>query len=203
MRRKSLCLGWWLASVVLPCLVYAGGNAEAGKGKADVCAGCHGANGISAAPIFPNLAGQHAGYLGKQLMDFRSKSRADETMNSIAEELTDEDIADLSAYFASQSSKTKPSSLPEDPVGKHLFQGGNAERGIPACGACHGVGGRGLEAAGFPALRGQSSSYLAKTLTDYKHGERANDKNGMMRGIAAKLSEAEIKSVSDFISAIE
>jgi cytochrome c553 len=179
----------------------AAGDATAGKAKTEVCAGCHGADGNASAPIFPKLAGQHASYLTKQLREFRSQKRLEQAvMNAMAESLTDADIADISAWFASH--KIKPEAAEKNPLGEKIYRSGVAPKAIPACGACHGPKGEGNPTSVYPALGGQYSAYVSKALHDYKSGERNSDPNEIMRSIANRLSEDEINAVSDYISGL-
>lgn len=182
-------------------LSLAAGNPEAGEEQAGLCAGCHGDDGNAAAPIFPKLAGQHASYLIKQLHEFRSQKRVEPTMNAMAEPLTDQDVLDLAAFYASKKITTEEAE--PNKVGENLYKAGNPATGVPACSGCHGPKGRGNPSAGFPSLRGQYAAYLEKTLHDFKKGERANDSNAMMRKVAKHMSDEEIAAVSDFASTLK
>jgi cytochrome c553 len=182
-------------------LAHAQGNPEAGKKKAEVCAGCHGEDGNSSAPIFPKIAGQHASYIAKQLHDFKAQKRADPTMVALSEPLTDADIDDLAAYYAQQ--KITIEKAPPSPQGEAIYRTGNLKTGVPACTGCHSPGGNGNPGAVFPQVNGQYSAYVEKTLHDFKAGARGNDMNGMMRALAARMSDAEIKAVADFISSLD
>jgi cytochrome c553 len=176
--------------------IAGGGDAGQGKGKAESCGGCHGEDGNASVPLFPKLAGQHESYLGKQLQDFKSQKRLEPTMNAMAASLTDADIADISAYYAKQ--QVKPETPQTTVLGEKIFRAGIAEKGIPACTACHGPNGGGNPSSGYPAIRGQYTAYLAKALHDYKSAERNNDANDIMRAIAARMSDEEIEAVSDY-----
>jgi cytochrome c553 len=190
---------WCLVTGVSACL--ATGNPEAGREKALACGGCHGEDGNSSAPIFPKLASQHPSYLVKQLHDFKTQKRAEPTMGALAEPLTDQDIEDLSAYYAQQKitiEKGKPNR-----AGEKLYFTGNQTRGLSACTGCHGPNGNGNPQALFPQLNGQYAAYIEKALRDFKGGARGNDANGMMRAIASRLSDDEISAVADFISTLD
>lgn len=193
---------WAIAvlAMMLSGAAWAEGNAAAGQEKTEMCEGCHGASGNSETPIFPKLAGQHGGYLTKQLRDFREKKRVDPTMNAIAEGLSDEDIADLAVYYASQRGKAEPPV--EAAAGKRLYLMGNPATGVPACAACHGPSGAGNGPASYPVLAGQHAAYVAKTLNDFKNQERANDVNAVLRSIASKMSADEINAVADYIAGL-
>ena len=177
------------------------GNPTAGEEQAGLCAGCHGEDGNAAAPIFPKLAGQHAGFLTKQLHDFKSQKRVEPTMNAMAEPLSDQDIEDLAAFYASKKVTTE-SGAP-NVAGEKIYKAGNPATGVPACTGCHGPKGRGNPAAGFPSLHGQYAAYLEKTLHDFKNAERANDTNSMMRQVAKHLSDEEIAAVADYASTLK
>jgi cytochrome c553 len=178
------------------------GVPAAGKAKSESCAGCHGVDGNASAPIFPKLAGQHVSYLSKQLHEFKSQKRVDQAvMNAMAESLKDEDIADISAWFAAQ--KIKPEPAEKNDLGQKVYRSGLASKAIPACAACHGPKGEGNPTSVYPALAGQFSSYVAKSLHDYKAGERNSDPNAIMRTIANRLSDEEINAVSDFVSGLQ
>jgi cytochrome c553 len=175
------------------------GVAAAGKTKSEACGGCHGADGNPAAPVFPKLAGQHPSYLTKQLLVFRSQKRADQTvMNAMAESLTDQDIADISAWFA--SNKVKPEPVVKNDLGGKIFRTGIPAKSVPACAACHGPKGEGNPSAVYPALGGQYSSYVSKNLHDYKAGERNSE---IMQTVASRLSDDEINAVADFVSGLQ
>lgn len=189
--------------------VSAQGDAEAGKAKSATCAACHGADGNSAVPTQPNLAGQHANYTAKQLREFKqaaqsggSEGRNNAIMNGMAMPLSEQDMLDLAAYFESQ--EAKPGTTPEDVIekGQALYRGGDLERGITACIACHGPRGNGMGLAGFPDISGQHATYLKTQLEMFRSGERANDLNGMMRDIASKLSDEDIEILSKYLGGL-
>jgi cytochrome c553 len=182
-------------------LAFAGGNPEAGKEKAESCGGCHGADGNSSAPIFPKLANQHAGYITKQLHDFKSQKRPEPTMSALSEGLSEEDIADLSAYYSEQKIRIEKGA--PNALGERIYRAGIVETGVPACTGCHGPGGNGNPTALFPQVNGQYAAYIEKTMKDFKAGARGNDLNGMMRVVSARLSEEEIKAVADYISTLD
>lgn len=180
---------------------YAAGNPSAGKTKAETCAGCHGEDGNGNVPIFPKLSAQKPSYLAKQLHDFKSGKRPEPTMSAMAAQMSDEDVADLSAYFAEQKLKVEPPTQNEK--GRTLFSAGNPDAGLPACTGCHGPEAKGNEPAAFPALRGQYAAYLTKTLHDFKSESRYNDREAMMRSIAARLSDEDITAVADYLSGLQ
>ncbi len=196
---------------ILPGKLPPAGNAEAGAEKAIVCTACHGPNGNSANPEWPSLAGQNAAYTREQLVLFRAGQRNNPVMYPMAMALTDEDIADLSAYFSNQT----PAGLEADPEhwqnGERLYRAGDRARQIPSCKACHGPVGRGNPAAGYPALQAQHSVYTIKQLTDYAaeqryvdlEGKQVRSRNGhMMATISKRLSADDMRDLAAYIQGI-
>ncbi len=181
-------------------LAQAGGNVTEGQEKAAACGGCHGEDGNGSAPIFPKLAGQHPSYLVKQLMDFKTQKRVDPTMNAMAEPLSEDDMQDIAAFYATQKLTTESGN--PNTTGKNLYIAGNPTAGVPACSGCHSPTASGNPQAVFPKLHGQYSAYVEKTLHDFKAAERGNDMNAMMRTVAAKLGEAEISAVAEYVSTL-
>ena len=192
-------LGICLAGSV--SLASAEGKPAAGEEKSAACAGCHGMDGNGSAPIFPKLAGQHQAYLEKQLDEFKSKKRVEPTMNAMTESLSQQDIEDIAAFYAVQ--KTSIETGERNTLGEKIYRGGNTATGVPACSACHGPTGSGNPKAHFPLIHGQFAAYVEKILNDFKSGERGNDASGIMRSAAAKLSEAEISAVADYVSTLK
>jgi cytochrome c553 len=184
-------------------LAQAAGDAAAGQDKVVMCGACHGADGNSAAPNFPKLAGQGERYLLKQLNDIKSGDRSVVEMTGLLNNLSDQDLADISAYYASQKMSVGAADPKLVARGEALFRGGKLNEGMPACTGCHSPDGAGLAAAGFPQIGGQHAGYVAKQLTDFREGNRTNDGDSMiMRGIAAKLSNKDIEAVSSFIQGL-
>ena len=193
------------ASLLAPAFAFAAvaGDAGAGEAKAESCAACHGAKGNSAVANFPKLAGQHAGYTAKQLADFKQgETRSDPIMAGQVASLSEQDMADLGAYYAKQSVSLGQADEELAVLGEKIYRGGNSERGVSACIACHGPTGAGNPAANFPLLSGQHTDYLVKALQDFRDGKRSNDMNGMMRDIASNMSDREIKAVASYISGL-
>ncbi len=181
-----------------------GDPAKAQQLVTSVCAACHGADGNSTSPANPNLAGQHAEYITKQLTDFKSGARKSAIMQGIvsANNLTPDDMKNLGAYFAAQT--PKPGSAKDKALaleGEKIFKGGNAGSGVPACAACHGPTGAGIPVQ-FPRLASQHSEYILAQLNNFRTGDRANDGGKMMRIIAAKLTDQEMKAVAEYISGL-
>lgn len=184
-------------------LAHAAGDATAGQSKAAVCGACHGPDGNSAAPNFPKLAGQGERYLLKQIHDIKSGNRTVVEMTGILDNLSDEDIADVAAYFSSQKMSVGAADPELVKRGEALFRGGKLEEGMPACTGCHSPNGAGIATAGFPHLGGQHATYVAKQLTDFREGNRTNDGDAMiMRAIAAKLSNKDIAAISSYVQGL-
>jgi cytochrome c553 len=180
--------------------VQAGGDAAVGKEKSAMCGACHGADGNSAVPTFPSLAGQAEGYLTKQIKDFKSGARKDPVMSGQAAAIDDADIPNLAAYFSSQ--KRNPNTVTDADLaarGQKLYLGGNMATGVPACSACHGPTGNGNPAAGFPSLSAQHAAYVTTQLQRFKSGERENQ---MMNGTVARMSDDEMKAVAEYITGL-
>jgi cytochrome c553 len=157
------------------------------------------------APNFPKLAGQGERYLNKQLHEIKSGKRTVLEMTGLLNNLSDEDLLDIAAYFASQKGSVGAADPKLVARGEALFRGGNLEKGLPACTGCHSPDGKGNAAAGFPHLGGQHAQYIAKQLTDFRkeEGGRANDGDAMtMRTIARKLSDEDIAAVSSYIQGL-
>ena len=152
-------------------VVNAAGDAEAGKAKSATCAACHGADGNSVIPVNPNLAGQVPGYISAQLKAFKSGERASPIMAGMAAGLSEQDMKDLDAYYASLPAKTTSKLNDEDKAlaaeGEAIYRGGFAERGISACMSCHGPSGHGIP-KNYPRVSAQHKEYLEKQLLDYK-----------------------------------
>jgi len=200
--KKLISLVVLMAFVGAAGSVGAAGNAAAGKGRSAMCAGCHGVDGNSAAPNFPKLAGLDAQYTAKQLADFKSGARKDPIMTGMAAGLSKKDMDDLGAYYASQkrSTGTTSASAADLKKAERLYRGGDAKNGIPACMSCHGPAGVGIPPR-FPAVSGQHATYSKKQLLDFKTGTRSNDGEIMTR-TAFRLSEAEIKAVSEYMAGL-
>jgi cytochrome c553 len=172
-----------------------------------VCVACHAADGNSVAPANPKLAGQHAGYLYKQLSNFKPQggkkaARENALMAGMVASLSDSDMRALAAYYASQ--KLKPAAANDKEraaLGQKIWRGGIAEKGVPACAGCHGPDGAGIPVQ-YPRLAGQFAEYVDAQLKLFRAGGRANDPNGMMRGVAARMSDQEIKAVAEYAAGL-
>ncbi len=207
--KKALTSIYVLASMTLVALSaqaesLVDGSAEAGKAKAITCTACHGPAGNSVNPLWPNIAGQGAPYLLAQLQAFKAGTRSEPLMTSQAMLLSDQDMADLAAYFASLPSAAQAVANPALVAkAEALYRGGDVSDQISACIACHGPTGRGNPAANYPAIAGQHSAYAAKQLRDYASGARKSDgKTRMMRDVAAKLSEDDIVALASYVQGL-
>lgn len=185
------------------------GDAEAGKAKSATCAACHGPDGNSPLAMYPKLAGQHAPYLYKQLTEYKlgmttagKEGRSNAIMFGMVAALSDQDMKDLAAYFSSQ--RVASGATPEDVIeaGQKLYRGGDADRGIAACIACHGPRGAGTSLAGFPRIGFQNADYVKATLEEFRAGTRTNDMNGMMREVAKKLTDEDIRVLSQYLGGL-
>ena len=167
-----------------------------------VCAACHAADGNSVSPANPVLAGQHTDYTAKQLANFKSGERKNPVMLGMVAALSPQDMKNLGAYFEGQKPKTRAARNPElVRLGQQIYRGGIMAKGVAACASCHGPSGAGIPAQ-FPRVAGQYSEYTLAQLQAFRAGERGNDLNQMMRAIAAKLSDREIKAVSEYMAGL-
>lgn len=167
-----------------------------------VCAGCHNADGNSVAPTNPKLAGLNAEYIAKQLHDFKSGDRKNAIMNGMAAPLSDSDILNLAAYFS--ANERKPGTAKDKELalaGEKIFRGGVMGAGVPACASCHGAHGQGIPVQ-FPRLQGQHGDYIYAQLNSFRLGERSNDAAKMMRTIAQRMTDADMKAVSAYIQGL-
>jgi len=179
------------------------GDAAAGQAKTAVCGACHNPDGNSLAPNFPKLAGQDQRYLEKQLHDIKSGKRTVLEMTGMLAAFSDQDLADIAAYFASQKGSVGAADPKLVERGRALFNGGDLEKGMPACTGCHSPNGAGIALAGFPHLSGQHSQYVTKQLTEFREGVRTNDGDAMtMRTIAGKLSNHDIEALASYIQGL-
>lgn len=192
-------------SVLLSLGLVAGaqaGDAAAGKKMAAACGACHGQDGNSAAASFPKIAGLGEKYILKQLKDFKSGARNNAIMAGQVAALNETQMADLAAYYASQTRSVGYAAKDKVELGEKVYRAGNKATGVPACMACHTIDGSGMAAAGFPGLGGQHADYIKAQLVQFQEGKRANDANEVMRDIAAKMSNKEIDAVSAYIQGL-
>ena len=181
------------------------GDAAAGQAKSAICAACHGADGNSAVPNWPKLAGQHEDYLARQLRLIKSGARPVAEMIGITPGISDADIDDLAAYFASQARSGGVADETRVPLGERIYRAGNADSGVPACMACHGPAGEGNPLAGYPALAGQHLVYTASMLRRFRDGENWGEDDSashVMNGSAAELTDEEVEAVASYIQGL-
>lgn len=214
MKLKHILL---LPMVLLAAAAHAQEPAKAAAPKADptkgqqiasgVCAACHNADGNSTIGANPKLAGQHPEYLVKQLKNFKPvegkpAERPNPVMLGMASMLSDDDMRNVSAWFAAQTMKTgKAKDDGTIELGQKLYRGGDMSKGLPACAGCHGPTGSGIPAQ-YPRIGGQNAEYVEAQLKAFRDGGRANDPNRMMRIVALKMTDAEIKAVANYIAGL-
>lgn len=187
---------------ILSSPLMAAGDAAAGKQKATACAACHGADGNSVNPEWPKLAGQSEAYLLKQLKDFKEQKRVNPLMSGPVAVLSDQDMVDLAAYFATQTGSPGSTDAAQLELGELIYRGGNLETGVAACTGCHSPTGAGNSAAAFPRLSGQHSKYISTQLRSFRDNLRGNDQASMMRSVAKKMTIEEIEAVSQYIAGL-
>jgi len=198
---------WSASAAVLAADVKPAAKVDTARGSqiaSQVCVACHAADGNSPAAANPKLAGQHPEYLAKQLANFKeNKTRKNAVMLGFAGALTPEDMANVAAHYAAQKPKEGAArNAATLKLGEKIYRGGVADKGIAACAGCHGPAGAGIPAQ-YPRLAGQWGEYTKAQLMAFRAGERQNDPQGMMRGVAAKLSDKEIDAVSDYIAGLK
>ena len=201
--KKIALTGLTAAALCLAMPALAAGDAASGQQKSATCVACHGADGNSAAPTFPKLADLGEAYIAKQLHEFRKgETRMDPSMAPMVANLSDQDIADIAAYYAGQERSFAVAN--EDLVarGESIYRGGISGSSVGACIGCHGPRGAGNPAAKFPAVSGQHAQYLAAQLMKFRSGERSNDPHRMMRNIANRMTDTEIEAVTSYMAGL-
>ena len=186
-------------------LAVAAGNSIAGKSKALTCAACHGADGNSINPLWPKLASQHPHYLLIQMQAFKQAAkggRNNPTMTPLMAALSTQDMRDLAAYYAGLSLKVGDADPKLVKRGEEIYRGGDFDKHITACIACHGPNGDGNQQAGFPKLSGQQAQYTQQQLVNFKHGARSNDLNHIMRDIARRMDDKDMAAVASYITGL-
>ena len=211
MIRQLACVA---SAVALLCAGTAAAQApakpDAAKGQtiaSQVCAACHAADGNSPAAANPKLAGQFHEYLHKQLLNFKPQggkkaARDNAVMAGMVANLSPADMQNVAAYYAGQ--KLKPAAAKDKDlavVGQKIYRGGNAATAVAACAGCHGPSGAGIPAQ-YPRISGQFSEYIEAQLKAFRSGARANDPNGMMRGVAARMTDREIQAVAEYVAGL-
>ncbi|HTI17658.1 MAG TPA: c-type cytochrome [Trinickia sp.] len=213
---NRLCKGWAVLSVVVASVFGAMSASAADAPKPDInrgqtiattiCAACHGVNGNSPTAAFPKLAGQPQEYLVKQLKDFKAEAgksvpaRQNPVMAGIVTSLSDQDMVNVSAYFATQTPTPGVARAAATvSLGQRIYRGGVADKGVPACAACHGPAGQGVPIQ-YPRVSGQWADYLVAQLNAFQQGSRNNSEP--MRQIASRLSDQEVKAVADYMAGL-
>jgi cytochrome c553 len=181
-------------------------KADPAKGQAianGVCAACHGVDGNSPLPANPSLAGQHPEYIYKQLLNFKSSERKNAVMSAMVTSLSQEDMRNLAAYYSNQRPRQGASQDAKMVLaGQKLYRGGDMTSGVAACAACHSPDGSGIPAQ-YPRLKGQNVEYTVSQLKAFRSGERANDSSMVMRTIASRMTDKQIDSVAEYVSALK
>ncbi len=177
------------------------GDPAAGHSKALLCFGCHGEDGNSPTPAIPKLAGQHGLHISKQVRDYLAGTRSHQIMNDLAFTVPDEDIADISAYFASLPIM-KSNARVESKLGRTLYENGDLSRMVVRCGNCHGATGKGMDEDSpvYPIIGGQHKVYLLNQLRAFKNGTRNNSPGGIMNTTVSRLTDTELEALADYMS---
>lgn len=203
-----------VCALLFSVYVSAEGDAEAGESKVLVCSACHGAAGVSISSLYPNLAGQGEKYLVKQLADIKSGARPILEMTGMLDALSEQDLEDVAAFYASQPKQIMGSQEVEDEayglsaeeflaLGESLYRGGNLDTSVPACTGCHSPRGNGNAPAAYPAIGGQHAEYVLKQLSQFQRNLRTNDGDTLiMRGIAGPMSDLEMRAVANYVSGL-
>ncbi len=178
------------------------GNAETGKAKAAACSGCHGMGGNSAVAAYPRLAGQSAPYIVAQLQAFKSGQRVNPIMQAQSAALSDQDMKDIAAYFSAQKRGYGTAKATTAKTIAKLYRNGDAQRGIPACAACHGQSGKGNSASGYAYIGGQHEGYTASRLNAYRTSIATSDNAKMMSEVAKKLTDEEITALANYLQGL-
>jgi cytochrome c553 len=178
------------------------GSVEEGQAKSATCVACHGVNGNSPNPEWPSIAGQHAPYIHKQLQSFKSGARQNPLMSPIAQTLSEDDMADLAAFFSKQTRTGLEASAEKVEQGQRLYRGGDVQTSIAACTGCHGPRGAGNPTALYPSLQGQHATYVATQLRAYRSGSRQTDQNQIMRDVARMMSDDQIEAVAAYVQGL-
>ena len=209
MKRALALVGFVVCATPLAAAEPAA-KADSAKGQSianRVCAACHGADGNSPTPANPKLAAQVPEYLQKQLANFKPAAgkgaeRENPIMGGMVAALSAEDMRDVAAYYSGQRARPGAAKTQEAlALGRKIWRGGDVTKGLPACAACHGATGAGLPAQ-YPRLAGQHAEYTEAQLKAFRSGERRNDANKMMQGIAGRMNDSEIRAVADYIAGL-
>ena len=179
------------------------GDPVAGKTKSQICQGCHGVDGNSKDGQIPKLAGQYDVYIIKQMRNYQEGTRSHEIMNGMAAPLSDNDLADIAAYFADQPIMKGNAANPNE-TGEKIFLHGNMEERVMTCAYCHGKTGKGIDPSTgmYPVIGGQQKAYLLKQLKDFREDDRVNSPNAAMNKTLKALSDSELEALAEYISGL-
>ena len=202
MNKLAIVLTSFLLATVAPVFAAAQGDAAAGQAKAALCGSCHGVDGNSALAMNPKLAGQGAGYLYKQLVEFKSGARENATMAAMVMNLSDQDMLDLAAFYASQQVTIGGADPAKIELGESLYRAGNKELGVAACASCHSSDGTGNAPAKFPPVGGQHAEYTLSQLKAFRSGMRNNDMGAMMRSTVERLTDTELDALASYLEGL-
>ncbi len=202
---KAVYFGLAVVLLGLSFNATAAGDAAAGKAKSITCSACHGADGNSVVPMWPKLAGQHESYLVRQLQLIQSGKREIPEMTALVSGLSEQDIADISAYFASQTMVAGQAETGKLLLGQSIYRAGNPETGTPACSSCHGPNGQGNPISGYAVLAGQHAAYTDKSLKKFRATNAYGEDDlpsAVMSGVVRLLSDEEIAALSSYIQGL-
>ena len=201
--NKHLLLALTLGLLSTPIMTHAA-DLEAGEQAAQICLGCHAADGSTLLPEFPSLAGQGQKYLVKQMQLIRSGHREILLMAGQLDPMDDETIENIAAWYASLTPRQGQAEEFNLELGERIYRAGIAEKSVSACTACHSPTGTGNAPAGFPLLKGLSRAYIVQQLTAFREGQRETDEDvgGMMRRTAHQLTDTEIEAVANYVSGL-
>jgi len=179
------------------------GDPVSGSMASQLCQGCHGEKGNSIEGLIPRLAGQYSDYISKQFRNYQSGEREHQIMNAMSQIISDAELLDISAYFASQQ-QMSGGGKSGNAIGQNLFTKGDMARGVLPCESCHGVNGKGQapDVSDFPVIGGQNQAYLKAQLQNWRSGARSNSAGGVMNKVAKALTDAEIQALSEYISGL-
>jgi len=178
------------------------GSVDEGKAKSTTCVACHGVDGNSPNPEWPNIAGQHPQYILKQLQAFKAGERQNPLMSPIAMTLSEEDMKDLAAFFSQQTLTGLEADPAKVELGQRVYRGGDLEANVAACSGCHGPAGRGNPTALYPSIQGQHATYVAAQLRAYRAGTRTTDQNAIMRDVTRTMSDEQIDAVAAYVQGL-
>ena len=203
MKAVYYCLAFVLLGLSLNA--NAAGDAAAGQAKAVTCSACHGVDGNSTVPMWPKLAGQHESYLVRQLILVQSGKREIPEMTALVSNLTEQDMADISAYYASQVTAPGIAETGKLQLGQSVYRAGNPETGTPSCSSCHGPNGQGNPVSGYAVLAGQHAAYIDKSLKKFRATNAYGEDDlpsAVMSGVVRLLSDEEIAALSSYIQGL-